>query len=401
MQTSSKLHHPATAPRALIVGAGIAGCCTAITLRAQGWHVELIERQAVWRFQSSGIFVYSNGLSALREVGVLDEILAAGFTIEDGLNVYLDHLGQPIVDVFYPRSPDGFAPPILGIKRAEIHRVLAARLEQLGAPTRLDTTVASLHETQAGVDVQLSDGSAQRWDLVIGAEGVRSPLRDHVCGPLAPRYSGFGVWRSVHRRPPELNAKIMQMGLGTRLGIMPISQEHLYIFGTVRQPKEHHLPMAQWPALMREAFASYRGPARAFLDELGPSSEILYTAVEEVVAPLPWHRGRVVLIGDAAHASTPFMGQGGAMAMVDAVELARHLGTVTSGDAPALEAALSAFGTRRQPMCEMVQTASRAVGDAGARELSDPQACAARDQALRAHAQRQVDEFYARLQQLA
>jgi len=152
---------------------------------------------------------------------------------------------------------------------------------------------------------------------------------------------------------------------------------------------------------MREAFAPYRGPVRAFLDELGPGSEILYTAVEEVVAPLPWHRGRVLLIGDAAHASTPFMGQGGAMAMVDAVVLARTLAGVDARDATALQAALAAFGQRRQPMCEMVQTASRAVGEAGAREFSDPQACVARDEAMRAHAQAQVDAFYARLAQLA
>jgi 2-polyprenyl-6-methoxyphenol hydroxylase-like FAD-dependent oxidoreductase len=390
-----------TPPRALIVGAGIAGCCTAITLARQGWAVELIERQPVWRFQSSGIFVYSNGLAALRDVGVLDEILAAGFAIEDGRNTYLDHLGQPIVDTFYPRSPDGVAPPILGIKRAEIHRVLAARLAALGVPTRLGVTLAGLDETAQGVDARLSDGSGGRFDLVIGAEGLRSTLREHVCGPLAPRYSGFGVWRSVHRRPPELRAKIMQMGPGTRLGIMPISQDHLYIFGTVRQPEGHHMPPAHWPALMREAFAPYQGPVRAFLDELGPESEILYTAVEEVVAPLPWHRGRVLLIGDAAHASTPFMGQGGAMAMVDAVVLAQVLARVDAGDGDALLAALATFGQRRQPMCEMVQTASRAVGEAGARELGDPQACVARDQAMRANAQAQVDAFYARLAQLA
>lgn len=382
------------AARVLIVGAGIAGCSAAIALADKGFCVTLVEKQAEWRFQSSGIFIYSNGLEALRRVGVLPRILEAGFGIGDGRNVYLDHHGAPIVDVFYPASSGGSV-PILGIRRAEMHRILAGRLGALGVDIRLATTIAAMHAPGGGdhAEVTLSDGSAQRFDLVVGADGIRSQVRDAVSGPLTPRYTGFGVWRSVHDRPRALDAKIMMMGIGKRLGIMPISEDKLYIFGTVSEPADRWYPKESWPAQMRARFAEFGGPARQFLDQLGADSEVLYTAVEEVQAPLPWHAGRVLLIGDAAHASTPFMGQGGAMAVEDAVVLAEMLAADGIG-----EATLQAFGKRRYPMCRFVQDASRKVGEAGA--VEDAASCARRNTAMQAVAQQQVDAFYRELDAL-
>jgi 2-polyprenyl-6-methoxyphenol hydroxylase-like FAD-dependent oxidoreductase len=183
----------------------------------------------------------------------------------------------------------------------------------------------------------------------------------------------------------------MMMGQGLRFGIMPISRDQLYTFGTVPMAKPDHIDPADWPARMAAAFAGFGGPARAFLDDLGPHSEVLFTAVEEVAMPLPWHRGRVVAIGDAAHAATPFMGQGGAMAMADGLALARHL----ADRATDTQTALARFGAERQPVCAFVQDASRRVGEAGA--LERPEDIAARNAALIAGGQQQVDTFYARL----
>lgn len=373
---------------ALIVGAGIAGCSAAIALADRGVRVTLIEKQAEWRFQSSGIFVYCNGLEALRSVGVLPEILDAGFAIEDGRNVYLDHHGAPIVDVFYP-SPNGGVPPILGIRRAEMHRVLANRLAGLDVQIRLSTTLARLHAPAgaAQAEVDFSDGTSEHFDLVIGADGIRSQVREAIVGPVAPRYTGFGVWRSVHARPPALTSKIMMMGVGKRLGIMPISRDLLYVFATVREPRESWFERASWPRTMRAKFDEFGGPARQFLDALGDASEVLYTAVEEVTIALPWHAGRVMVIGDAAHASTPFMGQGGAMAVEDAVVLADMLSLPGT-----LEATLRDFGQRRYPACKFVQDASRRVGEAGATEA--PESCLLRNAQMREAAQGQVDGFY-------
>ncbi|MGJ3507781.1 FAD-dependent oxidoreductase [Enemella sp. A6] len=377
----------------LLVGAGIAGCAAAIALAERGHHVRLIERESVWAFASSGIFLYSNALQSLEHLGVLPAVLSAGFVIPQGRNVYLDHTGRELAVTHYPTARDGAIPAIAGIKRAELHRVLADRLGDLGVVTQLGTTISTLNEVGEKVRVTLSDGTMNEFDLVVGCEGVRSPLRQRVAPGNQPRYSGFGIWRSVHRRPPDLVDKIMMMGVGTRLGIMPISDDRLYLFGTVHDPAKRRHEPATWPERMAAAFAEYADPARQFLDELGPESEVLYTAVEEVDLPPPWHRGRVLVIGDAAHASTPFMGQGGAMALEDAVVLARLL-----DQSDEVDAVCQAFTALRHPVCTFARDESRKVGEAGAEE--DAETCRIRNERFGQTAQASVDRFYAELHRL-
>ncbi|MCB1405605.1 MAG: FAD-dependent monooxygenase [Rhodobacteraceae bacterium] len=373
-----------------IAGAGIAGCAAAIALAQAGHAVQVIERAARWEFASSGIFLYANGLESLRDLGVLPAILRAGFAVPEGRNAYFDQSGMPLTVTHYPSRDAGRIPAILGIRRAELHRILSMRMQELGVPVTLDASIALLAQRGGRVSLTLSDGRALETDLLVIAEGLRSTTRALAGFDVAPRYSGFTVWRSVHARPAALTDKIMQMGRGKRFGIMPISDDRLYTFGTVPGPKPAHIPRADWPATMAGQFAEFDGPARAFLDDLGPRSEVLFTAIEEVALPLPWHRGRVVVIGDAAHAATPFMGQGGAAAMADGVALARHL----SRAAP--EPALAAFGAERQPICAFVQEASRRVGELGALETDAD--IAARNARMRGGgAQAQVDTFYARL----
>lgn len=376
----------------LICGAGIAGCCAAIALARAGWTVSLIERQPAWQFQSSGIFVYGNGLAYFHALGLMDEMVAAGFPIPDGRNLYLDASGSLLFETRYPDRFSGLdVVPILGIRRAEMHRVLSGHLQGLGIEVRLDDTVEHLEHLRCGVAVRLASGGELRCDLLLGADGIRSGVRQLLWPQVRPRYSGFGVWRSVHRRPVDLVEKIMMMSPGLRLGIMPISHHQLYLFGTMAEPSDLRYPRDEWPALMHSRFRVFGEPARRFLAELDAGSEVLYTAVEEVFMPGPWHQGRVLLIGDAAHASTPFMGQGGAMAVQDAVMLADVLGGATD-----IDQALDHFSRLRPPICRFVQDASRQVGVGGA--ISDPAAHALAMGAMRRTAQVRVDEFYAHLE---
>lgn len=375
----------------VIVGGGIAGSALSIALARRGIRVRLIEREAQWAPVSSGIFIYTNGLQALDRIGVLAAICESGWVSPNGDNLYLSADGKTIARTTYPRAGEGI-PAIVGIRRLALHRVLASRVEQTGVDVRLDATVAAIDDRNPAqpVVVRTSAGDELVCDVLVGADGIRSQVRSHLFGDVEPTYTGFGVWRSMHAKPASIDTKIMMMGIGTRLGIMPISRDQLYIFGTTREPGKPHYPREAWAAQMLRKFAAFKGPATAFLDEVERGASVYYTAVEEVQLPLPWSRGRVVVIGDAAHSASPFMGQGGAMAVEDAVVLAEMI--AEADDIPDM---LTAFGQRRFQRCKLVQDASRQVGEAGARE--DAEAIMTRNERMRASAQRDVDDFYARM----
>ncbi|MBI1200888.1 MAG: monooxygenase [Rhodopseudomonas sp.] len=377
----------------VIVGGGIAGSALSIALARRGIGTTLIEREASWAPLSSGLFIYSNGLQALDRLGVLGAIRDSGWVSPDGGNLYLSADGEPITRTVYPTIGDEI-PAIVGMRRVELHRVLADSLDKLKVNVRLGVTVTAIDDSQSTkpITVTLSDGSTLTCGAVIGADGIRSQIRTLLFGALEPTYTGFGVWRSTHAKPASIDTKIMMMGVGTRLGIMPISRDELYMFGTTREPGKPYYPRDQWAAVMRAKFAAFKGPAAPLLAEIDRPEQVYYTSVEEVHLPLPWSRGRVGLIGDAAHSSSPFMGQGGAMALEDAVLLAEML-----DGADDVAATLTAFGERRYDRCKFVQDASRQVGQAGATE--DKDAILMRNSRMQSSAQRDLDSFYAHLAQ--
>jgi 2-polyprenyl-6-methoxyphenol hydroxylase-like FAD-dependent oxidoreductase len=375
----------------VIVGGGIAGSALSIALARRGIKTTLIEREARWTPLSSGLFIYSNGLLALDRLGVLDAVCDSGWVSPDGGNLYLTADGEKITRTIYPQIGDRI-PAIVGMRRVELHRVLAGALEKLGVSVRLGATVTHIDDADPArpVMLTLSDGSTLACDALVGADGIRSQIRTHLFGALEPTYTGFGVWRSTHKKPASVTEKIMLMGVGTRLGIMPISRDELYLFGTTREPGKPFYPRETWATEMRAKFAVFKGPAAPLLNEITRPEQVFYTSVEEVHLPLPWSRGRVLLIGDAAHSSSPFMGQGGAMALEDAVLLAEMLDG--AADVPTT---LTAFGQRRYARCKFVQDASRRVGEAGA--IEDAEATVRRNKRMQASAQQDVDSFYARI----
>ncbi|OTG79847.1 hypothetical protein B9T31_16530 [Acinetobacter sp. ANC 4558] len=382
----------------LVVGAGIAGCSAAIAFRQLGKKVTIIEKSPEIQFNSSGIFIYSNGLYQFNKLGVLKALLAAGFIIENDENQYFTETGLAIVNTYYPRINRDI-PGILGIKRAQLHHILLQRMQELGVTLNLGVTVKTLMEdTQNNtVHVSFNQEDNKEFDLVIGADGIRSQMRSWINPDIQPHYTGFGVWRSVHARPHHLTTKIMQMGMGKRVGVLPINPEQMYMFGTIVDHQNTWKPRDQWHNLMKQAFSDFTGGEVVNLfKQLNSQSEILYTAVEEIRMPLPWNKGRTIVIGDAAHASTPFMGQGGAMAVQDACELAEMLQYAECHDHPLdLVQLLQKFSEKRFAMCKFVQDISRAVGENGATETS--QDCLMRNQYMQLNAQTKVDDFYKKL----
>ncbi len=376
--------------RALIVGSGIAGLAAALAFERVGIEPDVIEREPAWAPLSSGMFIQSNGLAMLDRLGILDAVLDTGFGIPDDRMPVFAWDGPPITVVTYPRLAGPDVPAILGIKRVALHELLVATIRDRGIPVRLGTTIASMASAPGvALAVTTSDGVTSDYDVVVGADGIRSTLRGQLFPDRRePTYSGFGAWRCICPRPPDLRHKIMLIGPGARLGIMPISDGELYMFGITREPAGAQFETADMAHQMRTRFERFQGaPTTLFR----VASAFHYTAVEEVSAVRPWSSGRVVVVGDAAHATTPFMGQGASMALEDAIVLADVLkGAGASG--PSIEGRLGRFEERRHPRVDVVQLRSLAAGQAWGGDGT-----AYSPERLSDTMQRHVDDLYAML----
>ena len=338
--------------RILIVGGGIAGLTLAAALRRRRADVELIERSPHWEALGAGIAVQPNGLRMLREIGIGDAVRQAGTIVRRWL--YRDQNGEVLSEIDL-ETLWGDVGPLIGIEHARLQEAL--RSGAAGVPSRLGTWVRSLRQDGQRVSVELSDGATSEFDLVVGADGVSSTVRQLAVGTDVPDYGGQMAWRSlVPFRPRELNSVQFWLGDGRFFGLCPVGPACTYGFGNVTEPRFHDAILGRRQRLC-DRFAAFGGLVRDYLARL-TSDEQIHCGPIEWLAMDRWHAGRVLLIGDAAHASSPMMGQGGSMAMEDAWVLAEAL--ESTGE---VESAIQRFIIRRQPRVDWVQQGSRAVGE--------------------------------------
>jgi 2-polyprenyl-6-methoxyphenol hydroxylase-like FAD-dependent oxidoreductase len=224
---------------------------------------------------------------------------------------------------------------------------------------RLGVSLTTLTQDDDLVRVGLSDGASEDYDVVVGADGIHSTVRALAIGSSPPSYAGQMVWRSViTSRPHGIVDNIMVlMGDGCFFGLVPMGEGYTYGFGAV-DAERFEDPLVGRLDRFRRRFAEFEGPVPEYLAAL-QSDQQLHVGPIEWVDVEPWYRGRVVLIGDAAHAGPPHMGEGGCMAMEDALVLADVL---RKGDR--LETALEAYVRRRRPRADWVQAQSRAAAQA-------------------------------------
>ncbi len=236
----------------LVVGGGICGLTVSIALKKKGMNPRIVEIQENWHPVSSGIFLNSNALRALRRVDVLDEIVAAGWGSEGDKMAIFDQDGNHLTDVTYPRLAGPDVPAVLGLKRMELHNVLVKKTIAEDIPITKGTTIESFTEDADKIKATLTDGTTADYDLMIGADGIRSKVRAIAFDGVEPEFSSFGTWRCVCDRPKDLTTKIMMMGVGKRLGIMPISGDKLYVFATSREIGNPWYEKSSWYTTMKE-----------------------------------------------------------------------------------------------------------------------------------------------------
>jgi len=337
----------------LIVGGGIGGLTAAIALRRTGQNVTLIEKDPEWSVYGVGIIQQANVVRAMDELGVLDAFLdaASGF---DAVEIFIPD-GTKVARIPAPSLVEG-KPANVGIGRRELQKVLADSTANLGTEVRLGLTVAELHDDGAGVDVTFSDGSSGRYDLVVGADGVYSQMRKMLFpdGP-EPEFTGQAVWRYNLPRPEDMDALQVYNGR-VGVGLVPMSDELMYMFVTTPAPGN---PFHEREGLATKMRSTLEGAAPAIRDLaklITDDEAVVYRPLETIMLYGDWYKGRIALLGDAVHATTPHLGQGAGMAVEDSLVLADELARCSE-----IGPALKAWQDRRFDRCKYIVESSLAI----------------------------------------
>jgi 2-polyprenyl-6-methoxyphenol hydroxylase-like FAD-dependent oxidoreductase len=341
--------------RVLVVGGGIGGLSTAIALRRRDVDVDVVEINPKWDVYGVGVIQPANAVRALDALGLAEQAVADGYAMKGSRFHDKDGnlLGEvPALDLLGPKYP-----PMNGITRPRLHAIFQEAVKGSGANIRLGVTVDSFGEDR---HVAFSDGGDGEYDLVVGADGIHSRVRDLVFPDAPePEYTGQIVWRYNVPRPAGLDTLDMFVGSNGKAGFVPLSPELMYILYIESVPADAvKMPDVRLAEIFRERLAEFGGPVAHVRDEyITDPAKVVVRPVESLLVPLPWHRGRVVLVGDSAHATSPHVGQGGAMAIEDAIVLAEE---VTAGGE--LDAALARYAKRRYPRCREIWEISRQIG---------------------------------------
>jgi 2-polyprenyl-6-methoxyphenol hydroxylase-like FAD-dependent oxidoreductase len=351
--------------RALIVGGGPAGTTAAIALGRVGIESLVVEREDRARPVGIGLALQNSPLRALHKVGLLDAVVAAGYPHEavnlcapDGTIVH-----RIVTDTLVPGTPS-----LVALPRVTLAEILDDALERTpGAEIRYRTTITALRDTGHAVEADLSDGTTERFDLVVGADGVHSAVRGMVFPDATePTRARQVIWRASAPRPPQVDRYLLHdLGPGGRAGVVPISDDELYVWLLQRDDGAPRPPADERPALLRELLAPFGGVVPVVAERLRPDVDV--RSLTALLVPDPWYRGRVLLIGDAAHATTPHIAYGAGMAIEDSVVLAEELSRAES-----LPAALEAFMRRRFDRCRLVVETSLQLSEWEVDPPADP-----------------------------
>ncbi|UOQ74663.1 FAD-dependent monooxygenase [Hymenobacter cellulosilyticus] len=360
----------------LIIGAGIGGLATAHALLQQGHTVQVHEAAAELREVGAGVVLGANAMRALAGLGLHEAVLAQGTAITR-LSVCAQN-GSVLqaVDPEYFSRKVGFAN--VGIHRAVLQQVLLASL-----PTgvlRLNSRLASFQETPTGITAQFADGTTATATALIGADGLRSRVRQQLLPQSQPRYAGYTCWRAVVEaaalKLPEGQTVEIWGSKGRRFGYVPVSQGRAYWFACLNsaQPQNPRFQAYEVPDL-QQTFQNFPAPVPALLQLTRPE-QLLWNDILDLKPLKRLAYGRVLLLGDAGHATTPNLGQGAGQAVEDAAVLAECVAADAS-----LETAFQAFERRRLPRVTRIVTTSWQLGQVA--QLENPGLIGLRNLAMR------------------
>jgi len=359
-------------PRVLVIGAGIGGLSAAIALTRAGLDVQVYERAAELAPVGAGISLWKNALVALERIGLYDAIRAYSVTAENAGLRRSD--GRVLVAADSTPLRDRFGEYLIIVHRAALQRVL---LDAVGPDcVHLGHACIAIHEDASGVTARFSNGTEARADVLIGADGLHSVVRARLHGDQPPRYCGYTAWRGVTSFDHARLRVGETWGRGERFGQMPMRDGQVYWFATANVPADRVSADGEKAELLRR-FRNWHDPIEAIVAAT-PDAAILRNDMYDRSPLRQWGRGRVTLLGDAAHPMTPNLGQGGCQAIEDAIVLASKLG---AAGRDALDAALRAYEDTRRARTTKMVTMSRRAGSVA--QLENPALVAMRNALVR------------------
>jgi 2-polyprenyl-6-methoxyphenol hydroxylase-like FAD-dependent oxidoreductase len=309
--------------RVAIAGAGIAGLATAILLAEAGVEVDVYESKPELSALGSGITLQGNALRSFARLGIWEQVEAACYA-SDLLGLRAPGPDAAVIAVIPDAKTGGpDFPAAAGMYRPDLAQIMLDRATAVGARAHFGTTVDALTQDADGVDLTLSDGSTSRVDLLVGADGLNSSVRSMIAIDVKPVPTGMGIWRAFVPRPAEVTHTDLYYGGPMYIaGYCPTSEDMMYAY--LVEDKQDRTAVAPGEAveIMRAASMAYGGPWNDIRASLGADSRVNYTWFTAHLVDGPWNRGRVVIIGDAAHSCPPTIAQGGAQAAEDALVLA-------------------------------------------------------------------------------
>lgn len=355
----------------LIIGAGIGGLATGLALQQAGFAVQIFEQTKEIRASGSGLTLWANAVRVLQEVGLgglVQQLIQQSEPARAGFHTMR---GKQLIQLPPQVVEEQCGGPTIAIHRAEFQ---AALLERLAPDTLvLDRQLIDFEQDTTGVTACFAQGKRVRGSLLIGADGIHSQARQLLFPQSQPRYAGYTAWRGIATgvTPPLLGEL---WGRGRRFGIVPLTEGRIYWYATRNTPENAaERPEGRQKELL-DLFKDWHSVVSALITAT-EASTILRNDIFELQPLTCWSKGRVTLLGDAAHAMTPNMGQGACQALEDALILARTL-----RHAHSFENALDVYQKKRLARANMVVVSSHRMGSVAQWEHS--LACWLRDSLL-------------------
>lgn len=342
----------------LVIGGGAAGNAATILLRRAGIPVDLIEAKEDWNATAgSGITLQGNALRVLRELGVWDQVEKSGYGFDavgiaapDGTVL---HVSEDL------RTGGDELPATVGMQRPQLQRILIDAVRASGATVRLGVRAESFEQSADGVTVTFDDGTTGRYDLVIAADGMGSATRAAIGITDRPEPTGMAIWRVATPRPAALTRTDLAYGGPAYIaGYCPTSEDTIYAYVVEDKRDRASIPAESYADEMRRLASAYGGHWPEITRHITDPARVNYTWFDRMLVEGSWHRGRVVLVGDAAHCCPPTLAQGAALSMEDAWVLTQMLTASDTWD----DALFQAYYERRIARVRPVVDASVQIG---------------------------------------